>query len=159
MRFQFPYCNTNVKILDSVFRPKLLQALRRENLAKNFHSSPYNDWASQYEPVKSEYCLYGSTESEKRPPLIFESAYGLKGVDDDFCMELNIEDVFRAHTHSLFQKGKCDRDDLDLITEVEDLEEGSRDHGLFFLPVLLSLFFRDELTKLKGKSAVEKKDI
>ena len=72
LKFQFPYCKTDKKFANGIFRNKLIQKLRHTKLNSYFTiTTPISDWDTHLQEVKDNYPLYESTENSKRPPLYY----------------------------------------------------------------------------------------
>lgn len=155
LRFQFPYCKTSRKVIDSVFRNKVVKALRESGASKLFtKSTPVGDWDSQLERTKDSYTLYGSTNNPKtRPPLLYRGVY-TSATTSGNCKLLNISDVFNYKRHSFIHNENCNLDDVDTIDEECDIEDDNT-FSIYTLPMFLSLYYYPGITRMKSSTSSE----
>ena len=141
IKLQFPYCKTNRKFANNVFRNKVIQKLRHYKLNQLFSkSSPVGDWETQYEDIKNYYPLYGSTESNKKPPYYFA------GVFSDKQEEVSLEKSYVYSNHQYISGEKCIPDQVETL---EDSDMTTEDHKIYLLPMFLSLDFCSGITQIK----------
>lgn len=141
LKVQFPYCKTDKKFCNSIFRNKIIQKLRESKLINSFnYSSPIGDWDSHLEEVKDYYPFYGSTDNSKRPPLYYLGVYGEK------AEELNLTKVYKYTSHQFITSEKCIAGQVDELDD-EDMDE--IDHKTYLLPMFLSIEFCPGITQIK----------
>ena len=128
MKLQFPYCKTDRKFANTIFRSKVIQKLRQNKLNQLFiESTPIGDWDTHLEEVKNYYPFYGSTDNTKRPPCFFS------GVFADQADDIPLERVYEYTTHQFISGDKCI---IDQVEGLEDPDMERSDHKMF-----LSLIF------------------
>jgi phage/plasmid-associated DNA primase len=141
LRFQFPYCKTDKKFCNGIFRTKIIQKLRQSKLLNLFcHSSPIGDWDSHLEEIKEFYPFYGSSDNSKRPPLYYMGAYKEKGE------EVGLEKTYEYNKHQFISSEKCVKDQIE---ELEDEDMDLQDHKMYLLPIFLSMEFCSGITQIK----------
>lgn len=141
IKLQFPYCKTDKKFSNTIFRPKIIQKLRQSKLGNFFKcSDPIGSWDNHLEEVKDYYPIYGSSDSSKRPPLYF------LGIYDGSQKMLDIEKTYTYTNHQFISSEKCIMDQVDLLEE-EDMDE--KEHKMYLLPLFLSIEFCSSITQIK----------
>ena len=141
LRFQFPYCKTDKKFCNGIFRTKIIQKLRQSKLLNMFsQSSPVGDWDSHLEETKDFYPFYGSSDNSKRPPLYYLGVYKEKGID------VPLEKTYEYTNHQFISSEKCV---VDQIEELEDEDIDTTDHKMYLLPIFLSMEFCSGITRIK----------
>jgi phage/plasmid-associated DNA primase len=143
MKLQFPYCKTDRKFANTIFRSKVIQKLRQNKLNQLFiESTPIGDWDTHLEEVKNYYPFYGSTDNTKRPPCFFS------GVFADQADDIPLERVYEYTTHQFISGDKCI---IDQVEGLEDPDMERSDHKMFLLPIFLSLHFWSGVTQTKDE--------
>ena len=123
LKFQFPYCKTDKKFLNSTLRNKIIQKLRRTKISQNFSiTSPVGDWDTHLEEIKDYYPLYGSTDNIKRPPCYFTGIY------DKNQEEIKLNDAYQYTSHHYISGDRCITDQVEAMEEdISEEEETYRD--------------------------------
>ena len=141
LKFHFPYCKTDKKFANGIFRNKLIQKLRHSKLNNYFtKSTPIGDWDTHLQEVKDSYPLYGSTDNTKRPPLYYLVTYKENGV------EVNLGDVYQYTSHQYITNGKCIEDHIE---ELDDEDLSDEEKNIYLLPLFLTLDFCSGITQVK----------
>lgn len=148
LRFQFPYCHIPKKILKKRFREELLHNIYKSNISKYFTSClPSGNWENYLQPVKEYYEMYGS--SLDNPPELLLNVYG--DLRDDNEMLLELEKVFNIENFHFIKSHRCDAERITILTDEYDCED-EHDYCIDMVPVFLSLYYWDGMSKLKDSA-------
>ena len=155
LRYQFPYCRVKKDFLSVTFRERLMEELEVLDTDDLFYSSTVTsekferEWDNYLLPVKDIYPLIGSTDDEKLPPLMYDGVYGMDEKEYDSDEEKEIEDplveTYKVTSHKFFQEKYISDEEVSFDDFDDDYEK-----KLICLPIFLSIFFWEEMTKLKN---------
>lgn len=149
LRFQFPFCRVGKKFLSTLFRLKLISRLRQEKLQKHFSvSTPIGDWNDHLQIIQDYYPLYGSTNHNKKPPVLLQDVYG--DYEDGSCRILDIQNTYSFRNHSFLINENCITEDIETLCE--DEVENNYELSRLLLPMFLSLHFCNNISRIKESS-------
>ena len=145
---QFPYCRTDAILQTRLFRQKVIQILRSENVISRLSHQPINDWENILDPLVSQepLPLYKSTINQNYPELILKHIYGKiehEMIDDP--SELELMEVFTPKNHNNVLQG--------LVTA--SLFSGEIDYE-YWLPMFLSINYWNRVTLIKPNLNTQK---
>lgn len=132
IRIQFPYARIDVGLQNRVVRPRVIQALRNNNVMSLMQRQPIGDWDQIISPCSNNesVIMYGSSETVGRPKLKVVHIWPVLMEDSLASVHPNIplRDAFVPQNHSHVQQLMVDQN---IFEEERELE--------YWLPMFLSL--------------------
>jgi phage/plasmid-associated DNA primase len=134
-KFQFPYCQINLKYYREKFIPAFINELRHSGVIQMLKIQPIGDWDSIIQPIGDAIPMYRSVSDPSRPRMTNTHIYGYI-TEDDIINEHTVEkeltsDIFQATSHSHIHRR--------VIANPSFLDQDVPSE--FWLPLFLSIHF------------------